>query len=146
MSDFAQLLDVDAAAVGQRHRRRPEARVVGDREVDLVLGRHARLEGHAVGLGGGVAVAVLGEIEPLLLGQRLRRSVALPISPALPFLPTPPRNTRLDEDQAVAVDQVLDLVFGRVRAEHLGRGKVDVGAAVRAVSIPVSCMSSSCGS
>ena len=35
----------------QRHGRRAKVGRVGDREIDLVLGRHAAFEGHAVGLG-----------------------------------------------------------------------------------------------
>ncbi len=65
---LVELLDVDAAAVRNGDRRRAIAGVVGDREVDLVLGGHAALEGHAVGFGADVAVAMLGEVEALLLG------------------------------------------------------------------------------
>lgn len=38
--------------------------------VALVLGGNAGLEGHAVRLGEGVAMAVLGEVEPLLFSER----------------------------------------------------------------------------
>ena len=128
-----QLLDVHAAAVGQRHRRRPEVGVVGDREVDLVLGRHPGLEGHAVRLGMGVAVPVLAEIEPLLLGQRLLQRPRLADQPGLALLADPAAEHRLDEDQPVPVDQVLDRILGSVRPEHLGGREVDVGEQSRAV-------------
>ena len=128
-----QLLDVHAAAVGQRHRRRPEVGVVGDREIDLVLGRHPRLEGHAVRLGIGVAVPVLAEIEPLLLGQRLLQRPRLADQPRLALLADAAAEHRLDEDQPVPVDQVLDRILGGVRPEHLRGREVDVGEQSRAV-------------
>ena len=48
---LVQFLDVHAAVMRQRHRRRAEVGRIGDREIDLVLGRHRAFEGHAVGLG-----------------------------------------------------------------------------------------------
>jgi hypothetical protein len=67
---LVQFLDVDTAPVRQRHGRRAKARRVGQREIDLVLGRHRPLEGDAIRLGDGVAVPVLGEVEALLLPER----------------------------------------------------------------------------
>ncbi len=48
---WREVLDVDAADVGERHGRRAKAGRVADGEIDLMLGRNARLEGDAVGLG-----------------------------------------------------------------------------------------------
>ena len=123
---LVELLDVDAATVGDRDRRRAIASVVGDREVDLVLGRHAALEGHAVGFGEGVAVAVLGEVEALLLGQRAAQIGGSADQSRLALLADAALEQRLDEDLAVALDQIPDLVFRGVGAEHLGGRKVDV--------------------
>ena len=80
--------------------------VVGDREIDLVLGRHPGLEGHAVRLGIGVAVPVLAEVEPLLLGQRLLQRPRLADQPGLAFLADAAAEHRLDEDQPMPVDQI----------------------------------------
>ena len=82
--------------VGERHRRRAEARVVGDREVDLVLGRHARLRRSRRWpwrwrCRAGARRSTAAPSRP----ARCFRSRGLPISPALPFLPTPPRNSGL---------------------------------------------------
>ena len=60
------VLDVHAAVMRQRHRRRAEVGRVGNRKIDLVLGRHRPFEGHAVGLGRLVAVPVLDEEEKML--------------------------------------------------------------------------------
>ena len=128
-----QLLDIDASAMGQRHGRRAEMRVVGDGEIDLVLGGNAGLEGDAIRLGIGVAVAVLGEVEPLLFGQRGLEVAGLADEPGLALLADAAAEDRLDEDQAVAGDQVLDRVFAGVGPEHLGRGEVDVAEQPRSV-------------
>ncbi len=87
---LVELFDVHPARVGQRHGRRAIGGRVGNREIDLVLGRHCTFEGDPLGLGIGVAVAVLGKVEAFLLEQRRLRSPARPRSPDLPFLPTPP--------------------------------------------------------
>ena len=108
---FRQILDVHAAAMGQRHCRGAIPGVVGDREIDLVLGGNAGLEGDAVRLGRGIAVAVLGEIEPLLLGQRLVQRPRRADEPGLALLANPAPEHRLDEDQPMPVDQGLDLVL-----------------------------------
>jgi hypothetical protein len=130
---LAELLDVDAAAVRDGDGGRPEARVVGDREVDLVLGRHAAFEADAIGLGDDVAVAVLGEVQALLLGERLRQRGGTPDEPGLALLADRAPEQRLDEHLAMAPDQVLDLVLAGIRAEHFGRWEVDVLQQRRAV-------------
>src|SRR5260221_180984 len=50
-----ELLDIHAPVVSQRHGWRPELSGVSDGEIDLVLGRNAAFEGHAVGLGALIA-------------------------------------------------------------------------------------------
>ena len=56
--------------MGQCHRRRAELCRISDGEVDLMLCRDTTLEGDAVRLGDGIAVAVFDEVEPLFLPQR----------------------------------------------------------------------------
>ena len=85
-----------------------------------MLGRHPRLEGHAVGLGLDVADLVLGEIEPLLLGQRGLQVAGPPQQTGLALLADASLEDRLDEDQAMLVDQGLDGFFAGVRAQHVG--------------------------
>ena len=120
---LVELLDVDAAVVGERHGRRAEVGRVGDREIDLVLGRHRGLEGHAVGLGDDVADPMLDEIEPLLLLQRGLEVGRAPEQAGLALLADAALEHRLDEHRAVAVDQALDLVFAGVGAENFRRRK-----------------------
>ena len=67
---FVEFLDLHAAAVGQRDRRRPEVGGHGEREIHLVLRRHRAFESHAIGLGHLIAMPVLYEVQPFLLGQR----------------------------------------------------------------------------
>jgi len=129
----AQLLDVDAAAMGEGHGGRAVAGVVGDREVDLVVGRHAGLEGDAVGLGAGVAVAVFGEVQALLLGKRGLEIAGPADQIGLALLADAAAEQRLDEDQAVAADQVLDLVLARVRPQHLRGRESDMAEQPRSV-------------
>ncbi len=130
---LVELLDLHAAHVGERHRRGAEFGGVVDREVDLVLGRHARLEGHAVRLGAGIAVAMLDEIKPLLLLQCGLEIARLADQPGLALLADAALEHRLDEDQLVAIDQPLDLVFRCGWAEHFGGGKIDMLEELRAV-------------
>ena len=130
---LGQLLDVHAAAVGQGHRRRAELGVVGDGEIDLVLGGDAGLEGDPVRLGIGIAVAVLGEIEPLLLGERGLQVAGGADQPGLALLAHAAAEHRLDEDQPVPVDQRLDRVLARVRPQHLGPGETHVVEQFRAI-------------
>ena len=119
---LVDLLDVHAAMVGQGHGRGPEAGRVGDREVDLVLGRHGALEGHPVGLGHDGSDPVLDEVEPLLLLER-RLQVGGPTEqPGLALLADAALEHRLDEDAAVAVDERPDLFLAGVGAEDL-RGR-----------------------
>ena len=59
---LGQFLDVHAALMGQRHGGGAKAGRIGDREIDLVLGRHRAFEGNAVGFGDDVTGAVLDEI------------------------------------------------------------------------------------
>jgi hypothetical protein len=120
---LVELFDRDAALVRQRDRRRAEARVVADREVHLVLGRHTAFEADAVGLGLDVAVLVLGEVQALLFGQCARQVGGAADQAGLALLADRALEERLDEDLAVAPDQVLDLVFAGVRAQHLGGGE-----------------------
>ncbi len=130
---LVELLDLDSAHMGERHRRGAEFGGIADREVDLVLGRHARLEGHSIGLGAGVAVAVLDEIEPLLLLQRRLEIARLADQPGLALLADAALEHRLDEDQLVAVDQALDLVLRRAGPEHFGGREIDMLEKLRAV-------------
>ncbi len=91
-----------------------------------MLGRHARLEGHPIGLGSGVAVPVLDEIEPLLLLQRGLEVARLADQPGLAFLADAALEHRLDENQLVSIDQALNLVFRCARTEHLGGREIDM--------------------
>ena len=93
-----ELLDVHAAVMRERHRRRAKARRIGDREIDLVLGRHAGFEGHAIGLGRLVADAVLGEVQPLLFLERGLQVVRAAEQARLALLADAALEHRLDED------------------------------------------------
>ena len=128
-----ELLDVDAAVMGERHRRRAEAGRVGEREVDLVLRRHARLEGHALRLGDHVADAVLGEEQPLLLLQRGLEVLGPAEQARLALLADAALEDRLQEDHAVALDQRLDLGLGGLGAEHLRAREAHEAKQLRAV-------------
>ena len=130
---LAQLLDVDAAVVGDGDRGRPEPGRIGDREVDLVIGRDRRLEGDALRLGGDVAVGVLGEEQPLALGQRRLQVPGLADQAGLALLADGTFEDRLDEDHAVPVEHGLDLGLAGVGAEHLGHREVDEAQELGAV-------------
>jgi maleylacetoacetate isomerase len=58
-------------------------------------------------------MAVLDEIEALLLGKRAPQIGRLADQAGLAFLPHASLEQRFDEDELVAVDEVLDLIFGR---------------------------------
>ena len=136
---LAQLLDVDAAMVGDGDRGRPEPGRIGDREIDLVVGRHRRLEGDALGLGGDVAVGVLDEVEPLALGQG-RLEVLGPADQAgLALLADRTFEDRLDEHHAVPVEHRLDLGLGGIGPEHVGHREVheaqELGAVEQAAEL-----------
>ncbi len=138
---LVELLDVHAAVVRERHRRRPEPRRVGDREVDFVLRRHRALEGDAVRLGRLIAVTVLDEVQPLLLLERGLQVARAAEEPGLALLADATLEQRLDEHRAVAIDQRLDLLLARVRAEHLRDGKAgkaeELGAVQHACDLHV---------
>ncbi len=95
--------------------------------------RDATLEADAVGLGHGVAVLVLGDIQPLLFDQPTCQVGGAADLAGLAHLADRALEQRLDEDLAVMADRVLDLVFAGVRAKHLGDGEVDVLQQGRAV-------------
>ena len=130
---LVELLDVHAAAMRQGHRRRAKVGRVADREVDLVLGGHAGFEGHAVGLGLDVADLVLGEVQAFLLGQRGLQVLRAAEQAGLALLADAALEYRLDEDQAVLVDQRLDLLLAGVGAEHFGGGEAREFEQTRAV-------------
>jgi hypothetical protein len=130
---LSEFLDVDAAHVSERHARRAELGRVGYGEIDLMLGGHPALEGHPVRLGYRVAMAVLDEIEALLLGKRAPQIGSLADQAGLAFLPHASLEQRFDEDELVAVDEVLDLIFGRAWAQDFRRWKIDVRQHARAV-------------
>ena len=130
---LAQLLDVDAAMVGDGDRGRPEAGRVGDREIDLVVGRDGGLEGDALRLGGDVAVGVLGEVEALALGQGGLQVPGLADQPGLALLADGTFEDRLDEHHAVPVEHRLDLGLGGVGPEHVGHREVDEAQELGAV-------------
>ena len=81
----------------------------------------------AVGLGGGVAVAMLGEIQAFFLRKGGAQIAGLADQPRLALLADAAAKDRFDEQQAVTVDHRLDLVFGRIGSKHFGRGKADMG-------------------
>ena len=121
-----QLLDVDTADMGERHGGGAEFRRVGDGEIDFVACRHTAFKGHAIGLGQGIAMTMLGEIEPFLLGQR-GLEIACPADQAgLGLLAHAALEDGLDEDLPVAVYQRLDFVFRCARPENVGGGKIDI--------------------
>src|SRR5262249_34823603 len=91
----------------------------GDREIDLVLGRHRALEGDPVGLGGDMADAVLDEIESLLLLERGSQILGAAEQPRLALLADAALEDRLHEDRAMAVDERLDLLLAGIGAEPL---------------------------
>src|SRR6516162_3416550 len=72
LSDLAlvELLDVYAAAVRKRHCGCSKLSRIGDREIDLVLGRDPAFEGNTVRFSDGISMAMLDEIEPFFLLQR----------------------------------------------------------------------------
>jgi hypothetical protein len=78
-----------------------------------MLGGHPAPEGHAVCLGDRIAVAMLDEIKALFLGQRGPQISRLADQAGLAFLAYTAFEQRFDEDELVAVDEVLDLIFGR---------------------------------
>ena len=123
---LVQFLDINAAAMGQGHCGRAIPGVVGDREIDLMFGRHAGLEGDAIGLGIGIAVAMFREIEPFLFGQGGLQIGGLANQPGLALLANTAAKQGLDEDQPVAVDQALDIVFAGIGAEDFGCRKPDM--------------------
>ncbi|MDF3856413.1 hypothetical protein PFC51_19360 [Paracoccus pantotrophus] len=96
-----------------------------------MFSRNARLEGDAIGLGGGVAVAMLGEVKPLLFRQRGAQVARLADQPGLAFLADAAAKHGLDEDQPMPVDQRLDVVLGRIRAKHFGRRETDMSQQTR---------------
>ena len=112
--------------MGQRHGRRPEHRRVGEGEIDLVLGRHSALERHAVSLGNRVAVAMLDKVESFLFGQRRSQIGGLADQAGLALLANAAPEHRLDEDDFVAADQVLNLVLARIRTQHFRGGEIHV--------------------
>jgi hypothetical protein len=115
---LVEFLDVHPAVVGERHRRRAKVRRVGDREVDLVLGRDRGLERDAVRLGELVAVTVFDEVEALLLLERGLQVLRAAQQAGFALLADAALEHRFDEDLAMAVDQRLDRLFARVGTQH----------------------------
>src|SRR5262245_65137153 len=123
---LVDLLDVDTAAMGERHRRRAVVRRIGDREIDLVLGGDSALESDAIGLGPRIAVLVLDEIKPLLLLERGLEVARTADQAGLALLADAAAKYRLYENELMAIDEVLDLILCRLRSEYFGCGKVHV--------------------
>jgi len=119
---LVELLDIDPAHVGERHGGSAELGRVGDCKIHLVLGRHPAFEGDAVGLGHGVSVPMLREIETLLFRQRGFQIGRLADQAGFALLAHAALEQRLDEDELVPVEQILDLIFGRAWSEHF-RGR-----------------------
>ena len=128
-----ELFDVDAAAVGQCHRRCAKASRVGDGEIDLVLRRYPGFEGDAIGLGHGAADPVLDEVQALLFPERGRQIRCPAHQPRLAFFADPSFEDRLDEHRATALDQRPNLLLARARFEHLGGRKADEAQQLRTV-------------
>ena len=78
-------------------------------------------------------MVVLDEVEPLLLLQRGFEIARLADQPGLALLADAALEHRLYEDELVAIDQPLDLVFRRGGAKHFGGGKIDMLEELRAV-------------
>src|SRR6266540_4709075 len=90
-----------------------------------MLGRHRTLESDAVRLGKLIAVAMLDEVEPLLLLERGLEVLGPTQQTCLALLADAPLEYGLDEHRAMALDQRLDVFFARVRPQHLGHRKAD---------------------
>ena len=65
-----------------------------------MLGRNGALEGDAFGFGHGIAMAMLGKIEALLLLQRCLQVFGAPDQPGLALLANASAENRLDENLA----------------------------------------------
>ena len=98
-----------------------------------MLGRHAGLEGHAVRLRRRVAVAMLDEEQSLAFGEGGAQVGRFADQPGLALLADAALEHRLDEDELVPIDEVLDLSLGRGGTEDLGDRKIDVPHKRRAV-------------
>src|SRR5437870_2748787 len=72
-----------------------------------------------------MAVTVLDEVEPLLLLERGLQVLGTAQQARLAFLADAPFEDGFDEHRAVALDERLDLLFARIRSQHLGRRKAD---------------------
>ncbi len=110
--------------MSQRHRRRAKAAVVRDREVNLVLGRHTRLEGHAVGLCDGIAMPMRREIKPLLFGQCRLKIAYLGDKTGLALFSDAPLEDRFDEYQSVPFNQCLNVIFACTGSQHFRAWKI----------------------
>ena len=113
---LVELLDVHAAMVRERHGRRAKARRVGDGEIHLVLRGNRAFEGHAIRLGGLVAVPMLDEIEALFFLERGLEILGSPQQAGFALLADTPLEHRLHEYRAVTLDQCLDFLLAGVRA------------------------------
>ena len=67
---LVEFLDVHAAHMSERHGGSAKLGGIRDCKIDLVLGRDAAFKGHPIRLGDDISMAVLGEVEALLLGER----------------------------------------------------------------------------
>src|SRR4051794_24264980 len=117
----------------ERHGRRAKVRRIGDREVDLVLRRHGPLERDPVRLRHLVAMAMLDEVQTLLLGERAAQILGAPDQARLSLLADATLEYRLDEYRAVPIDQRLDLLFTGIRPEDFRARKAGELEKLRAV-------------
>src|ERR1700730_4156810 len=107
----------------QGHCRRPKARRIGDRKIDLVLGLHSAFKRDAIGFGNRVAYAVLDKIEPLLFFERGLQIRGAADEPGLPLLADAALENGFYKYRAVLLDEALDLFLAGVGAEYFGRRK-----------------------
>ena len=113
-----EFLDVHPALMRQGHCRRAKPRRVGDREINLVLGRHRAFERDAVGFGDRVANAMLDEIETLLFFEGGLQIGGAADQAGLALFADPAFEDGFYKHRPVLFDEGLDVPFAGVRAEH----------------------------
>src|SRR5207253_1116649 len=132
---LVELLDVHAAMVRERHGRRAKARRVGDGEIHLVLRGNRAFEGHAIRLGGLVAVPMLDEIEALFFLERGLEILGAPQQAGFALLADTSLEHRLHEYRAVTLDQCLDFLLAGVRAQHFRCGEARKSPSLKRFSL-----------
>src|ERR1019366_2617817 len=133
---LVELFDRHTAHVCESDHRGTENRGVGDGEVNLELGRNVNLEGDTLPLGGHVADAMLDKVQALFLCQSLLEVMSTPDQASLALLAHTPLEHRFNENRSTPLDQCLDLLLRRLRAEHVRGRKPHVLEKVRTVQHP----------